>query len=1315
MKMKRVLNYGKLKSLALCLTFFLTSCGPANPPATTLSATCTAGGCSTDTGAATLGLVASPIKRPFSQGRPSSESLPQICNCVLQFDHISIEQGLSQSSVHVIFQDSRGFLWFGTQDGLNRFDGYNFRAFKPEPSNPNSISNGWITAIVEDQNGYLWIGTSLAGVNRYDPYSGQFTQYRHLADEPTSVSDNHISALLVDKDNRLWVGTLNGLDRFEPEPGSFYHYPHVEPQENAEPGSGISPDVGANTNSFRRYSSLVQSDKLSSRNVSQIFQDSLGRLWIGTADGGLNQLSEKLGTFTVYQNVESELTTMARDPTTISSNRVTAIAEDSRGRLWIGTAKGLNLFDPEKGEFQLFSHEKNNPNSLSDDSINALYTDLSGNLWIGTAHGLDRLDKDKVLFTHYRNDPSFPESLSKNYIMSIYEDRGGVLWFGTSGGGVNKYDRASARFAYYRNDPSNPRSLSGNFIIPIAVDSSGNAWIGTDGNGLNRFNWKTGEVRRFVNDPENSNSLASDWLISLLEDSDGMLWIGTGNGLDRFDPKHNIFTHFRHDPKNPGSLSANRIYTIFEDSKKQLWIGTFLGMDRLDKQTGVFTHYRSDANDSNSLSGNKVFIIYEDNKGSLWIGTAESGLNRFDPRTGTFTHYRHDPNNEQSISSDSTMSIYQDTKGRLWIGTTGGGLNLYHPETDTFTLYLEKDGLPNGFVYGILEDDQGHLWMSTNFGISRFDPETETFRNFDANDGLQSNEFNSNAYAKGRDGEFYFGGIDGLTVFHPSDVIDSAYLPQVALTGLSQDDRPIALDSSVETAQSVLLEWPQNSLEFEFAALSYNQPDKNQYAYKLERFDTSWHFIGTKRDGRYTNLPGGEYTLLLKASNSDGIWNEVPARIKVTVIPPIWQTLWFRILLGVSIIALIASGVRFRTKSIQDRNRALERLVQERTHALEKRSLELEALYQADEKILRNVSLNQVFQTLVDVAVDLLHADRSVVFAWDEQQTKVRPRVSHGYSAQTLKVMEFARGEGNVGQVLATGKPIIAPQLDPESMRPDVREAIIAEGIQSFVHLPIVVDHRVVAVFNVAFTGPHFIGEDTIRLFSALTDRASLSIANMELFEQTKDLAVMEERSRLARDLHDSAKQKAFAALAQLGTARGILNGNGIAVALHLDQAENLVSDVIQELTFLVQEIYPIALQEKGLATALREYIFEWENRNDSTAKLVIRNERRLPLEIEQAVYRVTQESLANVARHSKASRVDIALVYNADSVQLSLSDDGCGFDARAKSQGMGLRSIRERVSSVHGTVQIQSAPGHGTRILVQVPAKVSEGGGNGK
>jgi len=784
------------------------------------------------------------------------------------------------------------------------------------------------------------------------------------------------------------------------------------------------------------------------------------------------------------------------------------------------------------------------------------------------------------------------------------------------------------------------------------------------------------------------------------------LWLGTTGGLDRFDQNTFTHTYYRRDNSDSESLSSNFVYKVFVDSQNNVWVGTSAGLDRLIRRTNKFYHYEPKPKDASTLSGGGGLSIIEDQEGYLWVGTFENGLNRLDPKTGIFKRYRFDPQNKNGITNDSILTLYQDTAGRIWVGTHGGGLNLYLPETDSFKAYLEKDGLPSSVIYGILEDEAGSLWLSTNYGISRFNPQTDVFQNFDAGDGLQSNEFNSGAFTKGPAGKLYFGGIDGLTVFQPDKISENSYVPQVTLTSLTLDDQPISTKSSVETLQSITLEYPQNSFEFNFAALSYDQPEKNEYAYFLEDFDSNWHFIGHKRDGRYTNIPGGHYTLLLKASNSDGMWNETPTRIAVTVIPPFWETNSFRVLIILGALALVTGGVGLRTRTIRERNRTLEKLVQERTFALEERNLEVEALYKADERILRNVSQNQVYQTLVDTAVEMLHADFSVVFAWDDKHTKVRPRVSHGYSPETLKVMEFAKDEGNVGKVLATGKPIIARELDPQSMRTDVHAAVLAEGIQAFVHLPITVDHKVTAVLNVAFTNPESIDENTVRIFSALANRAAISIANMQLFEQTKDLAVMEERNRLARDLHDSAKQKAFAALAQLGTARGILNGNGELVAPHLNEAENLVSDVIQELTFLVQEIYPIALQEKGLATSLREYIFEWENRCDARVKYTVRDDRRLPLDIEQAVYRVAQEALANVARHSQAHHVDLSLIYNGDSIQLFISDDGQGFDMSTRPYGMGLRSIRERVSSIQGSVQIQSAPGRGTRLIVQAPIK---------
>ncbi|MGE5375699.1 MAG: two-component regulator propeller domain-containing protein [Bacteroidota bacterium] len=1253
----------------LLLLLMLASCGKLGIPPAML------GPLNTAQGEATV----IPTGTPPVPTRVSPASIPQVCDCVLRFDRISIEQGLSQSSVHVAFQDSRGFMWFGTQDGLNRYDGYTFRTFKPDPDVSTSLSDRWITSIVEDKDGYLWVATGQGGLNRYDPHTEEFKRYTHDPRNPQSLSDNHVNILYLDRDGKLWVGTQNGLDMLDPSTDVFTHYVYAPTQQEGITG----------------------------KTITAILQDSRGRLWIGTRAGGLNRFDPQSNKFTPYQSSPEA-------QNTISNDSVTALAEGRNNTIWVGTQNGLNRFEPETGNFERFFHSNRKEQTISDNMITALRMDSTGNLWVGTVSGLDRLNGGGTSFTHYRNDPTFIKSLSADHILSIFEDRGGVLWFGTQGGGVNKYDRMRDDFAYYRHDPNNVNSLSSNFISSILVDSEGYVWVGTFSGGLNRLTRSTNQVIHFRHSDNIPNSIASDEILSLAEDQDGILWVGTGNGLDRFDRTTLAIKHFQRKAEDSSSLSANRVYKVYVDSKNNIWAGTAAGLDRLDRVTNTFVHYSFEVENPNSISGTYVNSILEDRQGQFWIGTYDSGLNRFDPKTGIFTRYRHDPLEKTSISNDSIQSIYEDTKGRIWIGTFGGGLNLYHPNTDSFSYYLEKDGLANGVVYGILEDPRGNLWMSTNFGISRFNPATETFRNFDEGDGLQSNEFNSSAFDRGKDGELYFGGIDGLTVFQPVYISDNPYVPQVTLTSLTQDDRPIVINTSVETVDGFTLRWPQNSFEFEFAALSYNQSNKNQYAYKLEGFDPNWHLIGTKRNGRYTNLPGGEYTLLLKSTNNDGVWSQSTKQIKVQVIPPIWQTTVFKVLVGVLVLGLVIVGIRLRTRRIQDRNRELERLVRERTSALEKRNQEIQALYEADERILRNVSLNQVFQTLVDVAVDMLNADRSIVFSWNEKQTRIVPRVSHGFAPESLKALEFSKEEGAVGEVMSTGRSVIVRQIDMEVFRPEVQAALIREGIRSYVHLPIVVDHKVVGVFNVSFTRPNLIGDDTTRLFSALAHRASISIANMELFEQTKDLAVMEERNRLARDLHDSAKQKAFAALAQLGTAKGVLNangnghgnGNGSSANLHLSEAENLVSDVIQELTFLVQEIYPIALQEKGLATTLREYIFEWENRNDIAMQFTTRGEQRLPLEVEQAIYRVAQEALANVARHSQAHRVDVSLVYSDDSVQLSVSDNGCGFNINPKSQGMGLRSIRERVSSIHGTVQIQSAPGHGTRILVQVPIK---------
>jgi ligand-binding sensor domain-containing protein/signal transduction histidine kinase len=1240
----------------LLLALFVNSCGtPASPVKTGETASDALP--APQTGEVTTGV--SKADAPYSQN--------------IRFEHLSLEEGLSQSMVTSILQDRTGFLWIGTQDGLDRYDGYNFTVYKPDSTDPASLSDRWITALAEDDEGYLWVGTRLGGLNRYNPLTGEFKRFPY-GDELSEdgMSGTQITALYVDKTG-IWIGTVNGLNLLNPE-----------------------------TNVVTNYRSSESATTLSSSSISAIFKDSHGTLWVGTSNAGVNIFDEKNKSFRAYRYDEE-------DDSSLSNNRVRSIAEDKNGQIWIGTGKGLNRFDAQRKTFTRFLASSEDPYSISDSLINIIHLDRSGGLWIGTNNGLDRYDEQLKKFIHHQYQPSINNSLSNNMVTAIYEDRSNVIWVGTAGGGLNKYNRQQDKFAYFRSIPDQQNGLSSNFVYPIVEDKNGFIWIGTDDGGLNRFDPLTDQFLNYKNNPNDENSMVDSAIISLKVARDGTLWIGTFMGLERFEAETQTFKHYHIETANATTLP---IYCIYEDRQHTLWVGTGRGLYTFDPVTEEFTLFSFGVDQPAPFREDKIMAITQDSNGNLWLGAFDNGLYRLNKELTSATRYKNASDKLTSLSNNSVMVIYQDTNGTLWVGTAGGGFNRYNPQNDTFSRFTEKNGLPNDVIYGILEDEDENLWISTNFGLSRFNIATQTFRNFTASDGLQSNEFNQNAFAKSRNGFLYFGGINGFNVFKPSEIKNDPAWPPVVLTGISSPDGLSLLEENQtsEYLKEVTITWPQNSFEFEFAAFAFQQPGKNQYSYMLEGFDESWNQVKTKRIGRYTNLPGGTYTLRLRGANSDGVWNQKGQSIRIVVVPPFWETWWFRILMLFGLGITIAGGLRWRVKSVENRNRDLERVVQKRTADLEKRTREIEALYQADEKILRNVTFNQVFQTLVDVSVSLLKADRSVVFVWNEEQHKILPRVSHGFRPETLAALRYEEGEGMVGQAMKTGEPVIVSDLKIRELRADIQTVIRAEGIQSFAHFPIIVDGKVTALFNVGYTRPNALNEDNIRLFTALVQRASLSIANMELFEQTKDLAVMEERNRLARDLHDSAKQKAFAALAQLGTANGLWSVRAEGVQAHLREAETLVYEVIQELTFLIQEIYPIALQEKGLPTTLREYVYEWENRNDAEVNLTIRDERVLPLDTEQAIYRVIQEALANISRHSRAKRVDISLVYNADSLQVHIADDGCGFDMNQKAKGLGFRSMRDRINSVRGNIQMQSAPGQGTRLIIQLPIKQGAG-----
>ncbi len=1209
-----------------------------------------------------------PTPTPFSEAEPELIERNQASplNTSLRFEQLSIEDGLSQSVITSVLQDQFGFIWIGTQDGLNRYDGNTFTTHRPDPNDPGAIKDRWISSLYEDKEGYIWVGTYFGGLNRYNPYSHTFTHFLNDPNNPTSISSNRINAILEDSHGNLWVGTNKGLDLLDRSTGKFDH--------------------------FKSTSDLAES--ISGNNITVLFEDSHGVLWVGTTQNGLNRYDRQTSTFSSFRFGPWE---------SFGHNKINAIEEETPEKLWVATDQGVLLFDIGNNTFVRYHHISWDATSLANNSATSLYKDDSGTLWVGTESGLDLFQSETRNFVHYKHSSNNPTSLSNNHIMTIYKDQGGIMWFGTFGGGLNIYNSHQRQFIYYRHEENNKNSLSSNLIFPIHAAEDGMIWIGTEDAGMNRFDPALERFTHYQHIERNLGSLLSNDVNAIFVDHAKTLWIGTSEGLSSLaDGAHN-FIHYFPEDGNPNSLLSKNIYALYEDSKNTLWIGTNNGLTQFNPRTGAFTHHRTSASKPYTISNNAITTIYEDHKGYLWVGTYFGGVNRYDPKANKFIHFKHDSQKPDSLTHNLIMAVYEDSQHRIWVAT-GGGLNLFHPETGTFTHYLQKDGLPNDFVYGILEDDTGNLWISTNFGLSRFDPDENTFRNYTASDGLQSNEFSMNAYAKDADGNMYFGGINGITTFHPSEISDNDYLPPIALTDFLLDDESLSGQPDPHLMKEIKLNWPQNSFAFEFSSLGYAQPARNQHAYMLENFDDDWNYIGTRRAGRYTNLPGGTYTLRVKGTNSDGVWNEKGQSIRITVAPPFWQKTPFRVIATLLIIGLGVVAYRLRMKNIQVKNQNLEKLVDERTSSLQKRTEELEALYSGNEKIVRAMTLEHIFHALIEVAVNTLHANRSAIFVWDEHKENLVPRISRGFLPDTLENLSFAKGEGLVGQVLSDGQTLVVSNLETNSLKPKTRSVVVSEGIRSLIHIPIKVDGQIEGVFNVCFTQPDAATEDTVRLYTMLVQRAELSLENMRLFEKTKEVAVIEERNRVARELHDSAKQKAFAALAQLGAVNGILDHNIPNARIHLLEAENLVYDVLQELTFLIQEMYPLALQEKGLVNVLDEYIFEWKNRNDIVAELHVKNTIAMELESEQAIYRIMQEALANIARHSKAEHVNISLNFDKDTLFVTVEDDGQGFDRDQNPNGMGLRTIIERAEQIGGQATIRSQIGQGTVVQIEIP-----------
>lgn len=816
----------------------------------------------------------------------------------VRFRHLTIEDGLSQSTANCILQDRKGFIWIATEDGLNKYDGYYFEIYLPDPQNKNSLSNNSIWSLYEDTLGILWVGT-YNGLNKFDLKNEKITRYMHSPDDLTSLSHKFVRSIHEDHNGALWIGTYGGgLNKFNRETGTFTHY-----KNNPDDPNSLSNNI-----------------------VLSIYEDRSKILWIGTNDG-LNRFDRINEKFTWYKRYP-------RNPTSLSDNTINTIYEDRSGILWIGTGNGLNRFDPSTERFTHYKNTPNNSNSLSHNDIRSIYEDPSGFLWVGTDNGLNTFDRINGKFSRIKNNPNDPNSISNNSIRSVYEDRSGVLWIGTWGGALNKFEREKKKFMHYKKIPNTINCLNDNMVCAIYEDQNGILWLGNWGGGLNKYDRRNNKFTFYKHNPKDPNSLSNNRIRAIYEDQFGMLWIGTwGGGLNSFDREKEVFTCFQYNPDDTSSLSNNNIRSILEDRYGLLWIGTDGGgLNTFDRKSKKFIRYQYDPNDHHSISSNRVFIIIEDRFGELWIATFGGGLNRYDRENNRFIHYKNDPDNPNSLVHDYIITTYnEDNSGILWIGTDGKGLCKFDREKGIYTLYAKKHGLPNNVLYGILEDNKGNLWISHNMGLSRFNPEKEVFKNFDVKDGLQSNEFNGNSCFNNKGtGEMFFGGVNGFNAFFPDSIKDNLKVPPIVITNFQIFNKPVPigerindrliLEKSINKTEEIELSYTDNVFSFEFAALHYVAPDKNQYAYRMEGFEKNWNYVGSsRRYATYTNLKHGTYRFKVKGSNSDGIWNEKGVSLKITITPPFWRTWWFYTLCVIAFIFSIVMIFIYQIKRIKEK------------------------------------------------------------------------------------------------------------------------------------------------------------------------------------------------------------------------------------------------------------------------------------------------------------------------------------------------------------------------------------------------------------
>lgn len=799
---------------------------------------------------------------------------------------ISIQAELSQNTVASILQDHNGFLWIGTRNGLNRYDGVNMTTYEFDESDSSSLSNDYIRTVFEDSENRLWVGTMGGGICLYDEDQDAFQRFS-IKDMPAYLREASVKAFLEDENNNLWFGTEKyGLHYYNKATGKIKSY-----QKNLDDPFSIS-----------------------SNHITGIEMDDMNNLWVATWGGGLNLFDTNSQRFIVYMHDDNK-------EESIVSNVIRKLYKTKKGEIWLGTHGGLDKLQYHESGRYVFAHQKldSELGKTGTRVILSILEDEEGRLWVGTENGglnvINVQSRESILYTF---DPRREYSLQNNSIWSLYQDNTGIIWVGTFNKGIFKIDEYSRKFEHFRHNPHFSNSLSNNAVSCFAEDKYGNVWIGTDGGGLNYWNVKSNTFKAYTTQTR-PNSLTKDAILSLLLDSQENLWIGTWDGgvnlkrkgsdkFEKFELKH---------PSNK-SQGFENVFAIHEDKKGRIWFSAFRdGLFAYDPSDRSFLGFNHDHDNPHSISSDYVRAILEDREGYLWIGTEGGGLNKMYESNGQFSFKRHenDQNNSKSISSNSVIALMQDEDGIIWVGTFSG-LDRLDPTTEEFTKIGKKQGLPNEVIYGIQTDGEKNIWVSSNRGISKYHPKTGEVQNYTVSDGLQGMEFFKNSSYRLNNGDMLFGGIDGFNQFKPDQISKNTYEPKVFFSDFKLFNQSVkagtesSLKKNIRKTKKINLTYDQNDFSFEFAVLSFTQTSKNEYAYQLVNYDEGWQNVGNRREAYYTNVPPGYYVFKVKGTNNDGKWSGHEAAVEIVISPAWYNTYWAYSLYIIIITSLLVWGIQ---------------------------------------------------------------------------------------------------------------------------------------------------------------------------------------------------------------------------------------------------------------------------------------------------------------------------------------------------------------------------------------------------------------------